>query len=166
MIKAISLIISSFEGANEGWNSIGKLAIYVMWASGFYLLINNGTFKNTLYFKLSIPFTIVTFFGFLFKIMHWTGANSMLLGSSVLIIVLYGISFLHKPKQNHLDVLKMLWVMVSFGFLIGIALRLNVRYIKLLSPMLLILCLFDFMYLAAKKSDVALDETSTIEEED
>ena len=90
----------------------------------------------------------------------------MLLGSSVLIIVLYGISFLHKPKQNHLDVLKMLWVMVSFGFLIGIALRLNVRYIKLLSPMLLILCLFDFMYLAAKKSDVALDETSTIEEED
>jgi hypothetical protein len=72
------------------------------------MMLHNGTFRNTIFYKIALIFIFSFVLGVVFKIMHLTGADALLLISFPVILVLYFIHFLKKEKKTALDYLKLL----------------------------------------------------------
>lgn len=78
-------------------------------------MARNGKFIHTIYYKLFRFVVVLIVIGVLLKILHYTGANEVLLLSLLTAAGLYLFHFLLKKEKKLLDVLKMLTALVYFA---------------------------------------------------
>lgn len=75
---------------------------------GVIMMLVNGTFISTLYFKIAIGLIAIIVLGVLMKILHLPGADQTLLIPFLLLFITYSIHFLKKNPKTYLDLLKVL----------------------------------------------------------
>jgi hypothetical protein len=78
------------------------------------MMLVNGIFMTTLFFRISIMASIAIFIGAALKIMHIPGGDQTLLISFLTIPLLYLVHFILKKEKGHLDILKLLTVFAFF----------------------------------------------------
>jgi hypothetical protein len=101
--------------------SLAHAGFYFLILTGFYLLLTNGSFVKTIFFKLSIVGILMLISGILFKILHWPFASPLIITGIFFILIFYSIHFYGKPDKIKLDYFK----------LIVLFLILNCRMIKI-----------------------------------
>jgi hypothetical protein len=110
----ISLVTTVLEFSLHDPDIVSKVAdgsYLLATLLGGYLLIANSDIKSTIWWRV-MKFAIgVLILGVLFKVLHFTGADELLLIGCVGIAIAYLIRFITKRAKNHLDVLKMLTVL-------------------------------------------------------
>jgi hypothetical protein len=80
------------------------------------LLLRNGTFMYSRYFKVMNLMIAVVICGALLRILHVSGANILFLAACAGIIIIYTAWFVVKKKQHlSLDILKLLWAITFFA---------------------------------------------------
>jgi len=82
---------------------------------GMIMMLVNGTFTDTRYYTIAKGAIALVLLGAAFKILHYPGADQLLIIPFAILCVLYIIHFFGKKAKNHLDVLKLFTV---FGFFI------------------------------------------------
>jgi hypothetical protein len=88
---------------------LGLIRLFII-----YIIAKNGTtLKTRPYAQLFSLLASVVIVGVLFKILHWTGANSILLGGFFAFAALYTVRFILKPTHKLTDFLKWLWVLIE-----------------------------------------------------
>jgi hypothetical protein len=79
-----------------------------------YIIARNGTTLNARPFAQLISLLIsIGIIGALFKILHWEGANTILLAAFFGIPALYTVRFILRPTHRLTDFLKWLWVLAE-----------------------------------------------------
>lgn len=111
-------ISSESETVELGWNMFDygmRIGSFV----GVIMLLSNGTFIKTKYFKIAKGIISFVIIGALLKIMHWTEyANHIIILGLIGIVICYFLHFSEKPIKIRLDYLKLLWLIVSYTFAI------------------------------------------------
>ena len=137
-------ITSDYETMDFGWS----LFDYGLWISGilgFVLLVLNGTFIKTKYFKITQGLIALIIIGALLKILHWTSfADYIIIGGLIGIMIAYTLSFTKKPIKKRLDYLKLIWVIASYTLGILSFLHLISRDLIEVSNYILWLAVIDF----------------------
>lgn len=78
------------------------------------LMLVNGTLMGTIPYKIFIGSILLLGLGAIFRIMHYTGGEEMMVLSFILIPLTYTIHFICKKPKDQLDVLKTrLWMLVA-----------------------------------------------------
>ena len=122
---------------------------------GLIMLLINGTFIKTKYFKITQGLIAFIIIGALLKIMHWTEyANHIIIFGLIGIAILYFLHFSKKPIKNRLDYLKLIWVFVSYTVAILGFLHLINRDYKELGNYILWLTIIDFAITGQKKGTI------------
>jgi hypothetical protein len=88
--------------------------VFIAQVIGLIMMLVNGTFTDTLYFKVSILIFIIILVGAAMKILHYAGADQTILISLPIIPLIYLIHFVLKKEKGHLDILKLLTVFALF----------------------------------------------------
>lgn len=104
------LMVTNFESGTMLLSS----GLSIVNLLGLILLIKNGSILKTIYFKIISLFITIVIFGAMFKIMHWPGATILLMIGLIGIPIVYIFRFINKPAKAPLDVLKLLWVVISY----------------------------------------------------
>lgn len=113
LLLTAAMALDYANTALEGAMLLHRIGSYGGLLIGSYLLISNGSTKNTWVFWV-LMFQVGIFgIGMLFKIMHWPNANEFLLGAGGSIFITYLIAFILKKKKGRLDILKLLWVFTA-----------------------------------------------------
>ena len=147
LLVIAGLILRYFEIGLRFIDGIDLYGNIVMRCSGIYLLYDTRSVTHAKFWYAIAIAIVVLVLGMLIKIMHWPGANQMIMIGSGSVIILYGIRFFQKSEKNHLDVLKLLFVWVSFGCFLLLAFHIHTEIPIIASPILLVLCVFDYMYI-------------------
>jgi len=103
---------SAPETINLGWD-LFDYGLRIGGLAGLFLLVKNGTFQKTKYFKIAQVISAVVIIGALFKIQHWPFANGIVIIGLTGIAITYFVSFLKKPVKQRLDYLKITWVILN-----------------------------------------------------
>jgi hypothetical protein len=74
------------------------------------LMLINGTFRKSRYFKYVLGVAGLLIVGMIFKILHLQGADELMSLPFLLIPFLYLPHFISKPSKHHLDYLKLISV--------------------------------------------------------
>ena len=80
-----------------------------------YLIAGESKFMRSKWMRIIRAFFGLLILGVLFKILHWPGADFVLLGAITGLIVIYTIWFIRKPKKLMLDWVKWLWISAYIG---------------------------------------------------
>lgn len=80
-----------------------------------YMLINNGTLRNTWLWALIQGCVLLVLLGAMFKIMLWPYGNLMVAVGLSIIGLAYLASFIRKPSKSVFDILKLVWVWLNYG---------------------------------------------------
>ena len=72
------------------------------------MMLINGTFLKSSLFKFASFAIGLAILGTLFKILHWTGADELLVCSSIALFIVYVVYFILKQNKRRIDVLKVL----------------------------------------------------------
>lgn len=132
----------------EFWTQIG---LTISEFTGFIMLIRNGTFIRTKYFRIFRGFFAIIIIGALFKIMHWKYTNIIMIVGFVLAVITYVLSFLNKPIKKRLDYLKLLWVVIAYtGGTLRFLHIINSDY-QILSSAIMWLAIIDYMKIENEK---------------
>jgi hypothetical protein len=99
-----------FEG--EYWTLMG---LRISEFAGFFMLLANGTFLKTKYFRYFIGLFSIVLIAALFKILHWSHSATLLIIGFIGIKIVYFFSFMNKPIKKRLDYLKLAWVIAAYG---------------------------------------------------
>jgi hypothetical protein len=102
-----SVLVNSFMPFGVRSELFITISLYL----ALYMMLANGTFMTTRYAipaQISIGLYVL---GVIFKIMHLTGADQILIMSFGVVFVLYTIHFASKQPKNLLDYLKMLMLL-------------------------------------------------------
>ncbi|MCD9019536.1 hypothetical protein [Parachryseolinea silvisoli] len=83
-----------------------SLALY----AGLLMMLINGTFVTRRYYTIARAAIAAYMLGVVFKILHLTGADQILIISVLLLVILYTLHFVAKQRKKVLDYLKMLTV--------------------------------------------------------
>lgn len=126
----------------ENWIYIG---LWVSELAGFFMLLLNGTFIKTKYFRILKGVIAIIIIGALFKIMHWEYNSLIMIIGFIGIILTYFFSFLNKPIKNRLDYLKLFWVIVAYTNGILTYLHVIGDEYQILSSSLMWLAIIDYM---------------------
>jgi hypothetical protein len=78
---------------------------------GLIMMLVNGTFMHTRYFQIAKALVCVIVLGALFKILHYAGADQLLLFPFPILWLLYVIHFISKKTKNFLDILKVIMLL-------------------------------------------------------
>ena len=113
--------------------------------SGFVMLLQNGTFIKTRYFRWIRLSIALIFAGAIFRIMHYSYSNAILILGFISMIVLYFLSFLRKPIKKRLDFYKLAWVIIGFSSSVLIYLHLVKDDVKILSSAIMWLAIIDYL---------------------
>ena len=144
----IGVILTNVTDDYENMDLGLRLFDYGLWISGilgFILLIVNGTFIKTKYFKIVQGLIALIIIGALLKILHWTSvADNIIIVSLIGIVFVYTLSFMKKPIKKRLDYLKLFWVIVSYTLGILSFLHLVRRDLTEVSNYILWLAVIDF----------------------
>ena len=79
-----------------------------------WIMLTHGTFVDRRYFFLAYVIGFAIELGVAFKVLHYPGADEILVVSLPAIPVLYFVHFLSKKQKQVLDVLKVLTVFLQF----------------------------------------------------
>ncbi len=110
LIGTIVLIVLAIMRGYFSLETLLEYCLNIAPVIGAVLLFNDGSIRKTVYWRIiSFCFGIIAI-GVLFKILHWKGADALLLMGSCSIATTYFIRYLSKKQKNHLDLLKMLWI--------------------------------------------------------
>jgi hypothetical protein len=82
------------------------------------MMLANGTFTDRKYYTLAYFLMGATLLGFLLKILHWTGADQILVLSVIALVILYSIHFATKPSKGVLDILKFVTVLTNAAHIV------------------------------------------------
>ena len=128
LVISLFALISTFITDNleaDNWLNWGLTIVEI---AGFFMLVLNGTFIKTKYFRILKGLIAFALIGALIKILHWVvyGVNgNMILTIAFLgIMTTYFFSFLNKPVKKRLDFLKLAWVFARYS--IGILILLHI----------------------------------------
>jgi hypothetical protein len=117
------------------------------------LLLQNGTFGKTAFFKISLFAAGLFVIGSLFRVMHWPGAKELLVSSVAFILGTYEFHFAKKSSKHRLDWLKLLWVLTRVaGTVLTVLHQPYGREVLYLSHAVLTLALLDFVYIGNKNN--------------
>lgn len=106
----VSVFTDYFQAQN--WTYIG---LWMSELAGFFMLLINGTFLKTKYFKYFKGVFSIVIVAVLFKILHWSYSDILLIIGFIGFIIVYFFSFLNKPNRKRLDFLKLAWVITAFS---------------------------------------------------
>ncbi|HEY5748673.1 MAG TPA: hypothetical protein VIU12_21535 [Chryseolinea sp.] len=95
-------------------NAILSLGWLLAKIAATWMMLTHGTFVNHRYINLAYGIGAAIGVGLLFKILHYEGADEILIVSLPAMPVLYFIHFLSKKQKQVLDVLKVLTVSLHF----------------------------------------------------
>lgn len=114
LLAATGLLMMLLESTGNTGELLLNAGLGVGQILGMLLLLQNGNIQGTVYFRI-IRFCMgLILLGAMFKIMHWPGANLILLLSMFGVAITYGIWFLRKKQKGRLDFLKLVWVLSAF----------------------------------------------------
>lgn len=132
-----------------------------LWGSqlaGIIMLLTNGTFIKTKYFKMLKAALAVLFIGILFKLTHWKPNGNYIISLSFIgIIIVYFLSFLKKPIKTRLDYLKLSWVVVSYTLGILNFLHVIPRGLSGIGAIILWMAIIDFTVVGLKRKTIFRD---------
>lgn len=80
------------------------------------MLIQNGRFIHTKYFRGVQLCISVLIIGALFRLMHWPFGSIIASSGMLAIIFIYSFWFSKKRNKTLLDILKVIWVILAYGF--------------------------------------------------
>jgi hypothetical protein len=147
-------ISSESKTVELGWNMFDfgmRIGSFV----GLIMLLINGTFIKTKYFKIVQGIISFVIIGALLKIMHWTDyANLIIIVGLIGIAICYFLHFSKKLIKKRLDYLKLLWVIVSYTFTILVFLHLINRDYAEIGNYLLWLIMIDFAITGQKNGTI------------
>ncbi len=113
--------------------------------TGFIMLLINGTFIKTKYFRIAQGLFAFVVIGALLKILHWTSYSDLIIIVGVIgIALVYFFSFYKKPIKKRLDYLKLVWVLANYTFAILVFQHLIRREYTEVGNYLLWLVIIDF----------------------
>ena len=144
VVALIGFVVSklTYSPDAEFWTQVG-LAISEF--TGFLMLIRNGTFIKTKYFRIFKGVFAIIIIGVLFKIMHWQYSDVIIIIGFVLAILVYFFSFLNKPIKKRLDYLKLFWVVIAYtGAVLKFLHMINLDY-QIMSSAIMWLAIIDYM---------------------
>ncbi len=144
VIALIGFIVSKFKYSSDAefWTQIG-LAISEF--AGFLMLVRNGTFIRTKYFRIFKGVLAIIIIGALAKILHWQHNNLIMVIGFVSAVLVYFLSFINKPIKKRLDYLKLLWVIVAYaGALLKYLHIIGIDY-QIMSSAIMWLAIIDYM---------------------
>ena len=148
LVITLFALISTFVTENseaENWMYRGLKIVEI---AGFFMLVMNGTFINTKYFKIIIGLIAIILIGALIKILHWEfyGVNGNLILTFAFfgIMTTYLLSFLNKPLKKRLDFLKLAWVLTRYSLGILIFLHLIRREYNIIPSIIIWLTILDY----------------------
>lgn len=150
VIALISFIVSKikYSADAEFWTNIG---LTISEFAGFIMLIRNGTFIRTKYFKIFKGVIAIIIIGALAKIMHWQFDDVLIIIGFVLAILIYSLSFLNKPIKKRLDYLKLLWGIIAYsGAVLKFLHIISIDY-QILSSAIMWLAIIDYMKIEREK---------------
>lgn len=126
---------------------------------GLALLLANGTFIYSLYFRISCIAILVVLAGAALKILHWTSyADSIIVMGLVLIMLIYAWHFLQKPTKKFLDYFKLFWVITAYSLNIGNYLHLIPNDYPLFGNYLLWLLVLYFAFTGLRNRTIFREE--------
>ncbi|WP_299315995.1 hypothetical protein [uncultured Aquimarina sp.] len=147
-------LASEYEMIDLGWN-LFDYGLRIGGFIGFFMLLSNGTFIKTKYFKIAQGIFAIVIIGVLLKIMHWTAyANHIIVVGLIGIATSYLLSFLKKPIKKRLDYLKLIWVITSYSCGILAFLHLIKREYAELGTYVLWLTIIDFAITGLKNGTI------------
>ena len=126
----------------ENWTYTG---LWISELAGFFMLLINGTFIKTKYFRILKGVIAIIIIGALFKIMHWEYNSLILITGFIGIILTYFFSFINKPIKKRLDYLKLAWVIVAYTNGILTYLHIIGDEYQILSSSLMWLAIIDYL---------------------
>ncbi|GAA3594669.1 hypothetical protein Q4Q39_07000 [Flavivirga amylovorans] len=144
VIALIGFLVSKFTYSPDAefWADIGLI---ISEFTGFIMLIRNGTFIRTKYFRIFKGVFAIIIIGALSKIMHWQYNNVIMIIGFVLAVLVYFFSFLNKPIKKRLDYLKLIWVIVAYsGAILRFLHVINDEY-QIMSSAIMWLAIIDYM---------------------
>ena len=104
-----SVFTEYYDG--ESWMYIG---LWISEMAGFFMLLTNGTFLKTRYFKIFKGVFAIVIIAALFKILHWAYSNELFIAGFIGLTIVYFLHFLKKPIKKRLDYLKLGWVLTAY----------------------------------------------------
>lgn len=105
----ISILVSRTVAPLEAWSVI----LLIVQLVALDMILKESTVFFTGYFRFISLCIGVLIIGALFKIMHWPGADQMVLISMSGIAVIYTIRVLHKKRLRFLDISKWAWLITG-----------------------------------------------------
>ncbi|MDJ1497171.1 hypothetical protein QNI19_29805 [Cytophagaceae bacterium DM2B3-1] len=122
----------------------------------FLILSQSQIIIHKLYFSGIVISNVIMIMGFMFKIMHWPMAMELLVAGCILSMLIYVISFLIKSTKSHLDILKVLWVLVMYITVLLVMYDVPYRHEWIGLPSILFwIMFFDFVYVTYRKAEQA-----------
>jgi len=102
------LIVSAFQQIFCFDNKLLLLSYSLAEIMALIMMLANGTFSDRSYFNAAYALIGMTILGAMFKILHWTGADQLLILCPAALVILYVIHFITKPAKDVQDILKLL----------------------------------------------------------
>lgn len=159
-LLALLTIILSFTTSISAWTlslfqGFAFLGIDIF---GLIFLIRNGTFRKTIFLKITIGFLALTALGILFKIMHWPGTKLCLTIGLIGIIITYAIHFSKKITKKRQDILRLIWVLSSSIISWTILMHIFQGNFTHISNSILYITIADFAYYCYRGDKLMLDK--------
>ncbi len=126
----------------ENWTYIG---LWISELTGFFMLLLNGTFIKSKYFRILKGVIAIIIIGALFRILHWEYNRLIMTIGFIGIMLTYFFSFLNKPIKKRLDYLKLVWVIVAYTNAIFTYLHIIGDEYQVLSSAIMWLAIIDYM---------------------
>ena len=148
LVITLFALISTFVTDNpeaENWLYRGLKIVEI---AGFFMLVMNGTFIKTKYFRILKGIIAIILIGALVKILHWEfhgiNGNLILTIAFLGIMTTYFFSFLNKPLKKRLDFLKLVWVLTRYSIGILIFLHILGREYDIIPSIIIWLAILDY----------------------
>lgn len=110
------------------------------------VLLQAGTLKGTVYYRIIMGLISIAILGTLFKIQHWELSLPILAIGLLGIPVTYAIRFIHKKQKNLLSWLKFTWVLLYFVLNFIAIMGVLPYYFNRFSMLILIAAFFVFWF--------------------
>ena len=144
-------VVSKFTENIESGESWIYIGLTLSEMTGFFMLILNGTFIKTKYFRIFKGVIAIIIIGALFKILHYKYNQIIMIIGFVGIILTYFFSFLNKPIKKRLDLLKLFWVIVAYTNGILTYLHIVGDEYQILSSAIMWLAIIDYLKIESEK---------------
>lgn len=143
LIALGSFLFNQFTDNNtDEWIYRGLLISEIV---GFFMLLSNGTFIKTKYFRILKAAIAIVIIGVLFRIMHWEYNRLIITIGFVAIILTYSLSFFNKPIKKRLDYTKLAWVVIAYTNTLLNYLHIIGDEYQILSSSLMWLAIIDYL---------------------